>query len=88
MVTTAAQRLQLNGSLGAQLEQFYVIVECDYSYVTRPCVKVMKSEKLEDIRMTVIQNMLKYHPEAADFLVEAGSLNFNTGSLNFNTFDE
>jgi len=32
--------------------------------------KVVKSEMIEQIRMTIINNMLTYHPEAADFLVE------------------
>jgi UTP:GlnB (protein PII) uridylyltransferase len=32
--------------------------------------KIVKSEMIEQIRMTIINNMLTYHPEAADFLVE------------------
>lgn len=32
--------------------------------------KVTKSEKIEQIRMTVINNMLTYHPESAQYLVE------------------
>eukprot|EP00227_Mantoniella_beaufortii_P018763 CAMPEP_0197591858 /NCGR_PEP_ID=MMETSP1326-20131121/13953_1 /TAXON_ID=1155430 /ORGANISM="Genus nov. species nov., Strain RCC2288" /LENGTH=271 /DNA_ID=CAMNT_0043157427 /DNA_START=47 /DNA_END=862 /DNA_ORIENTATION=- len=37
---------------------------------TKTSEKVVKSEQIEDIRMTIIQNMLKYHPEAGAFLVE------------------
>jgi UTP:GlnB (protein PII) uridylyltransferase len=32
--------------------------------------KITKSDVIESIRMTIINNMLTYHPEAADFLVE------------------
>ena len=32
--------------------------------------KIIKSDMIEQIRMTIITNMLKYHPEAAEFLVE------------------
>ena len=32
--------------------------------------KIVKSDMIEQIRMTIINNMLTYHPEAAEFLVE------------------
>ena len=41
-------------------------------YITdaRTSEKITKSKTLELIRMTIINNMLQYHPEAADYLVE------------------
>jgi len=36
--------------------------------------KVVKSDMIEQIRMTIINNMLTYHPEAAEFLVEGQHL--------------
>ena len=32
--------------------------------------KIVKSDMIEQIRLTIINNMLAYHPEAAEFLVE------------------
>lgn len=51
------------------------VTECENPnkfYITDEATseKIVKSEKLEDIRMTIINVMLQYHPEAADFLVE------------------
>lgn len=51
------------------------VTDCDNPnkfYVTdaKTSEKITKSERIESIRITVINNMLKYHPEAGEFLVE------------------
>ena len=50
-------------------------------YITdaRTSEKITKSKTLELIRMTIINNMLQYHPEAADYLVEGQARSVHTG---------
>jgi hypothetical protein len=49
-------------------------------YITdaRTSEKITKSKTLELIRMTIINNMLQYHPEAADYLVEGQARSVTT----------
>jgi len=54
------------------------VTECDGNnrfYVTdqQTSEKITKSERIEEIRLTIINNMLQYHPESAEYLLDGGA---------------
>ena len=62
-------------ALGLNINRADISGDCDnpnrfYLTDAKTSEKITKSEKIELIRITVIDNMLKYHPEAAEYLVE------------------
>lgn len=68
-VAAAAAAASGNGGAGAARSKPSTF------YITEAATseKVLKSARLEEIRMTIIQNMLQYHPEAGEVLAAGRS---------------
>lgn len=60
-------RAKLRQKAGKQRNRFYITDK-------RTSDKVVKSARLEEIRLTILQNLLKYHPESVDELAWGGKI--------------
>ena len=60
-------RAKLRQKAGKQRNRFYITDR-------KTSDKVIKSARLEEIRLTILQNLLKYHPDSADEMAWGGKV--------------